>query len=123
MTVTPSVDSPPRLVLHVSPVGAGRADLRASRVAAIVLVVEPEKRAVADPELVGGALGLTPAESRVAVMLAEGHTLQEIATATGRSRGTVRWHLKQIFDKNRISRQVELVQLVQSLSVMPRPRR
>ena len=123
MTVTSSVDSPPRLVLHVSPMGAGRADLRASRVAAIVLVVEPQKRAVADPELVGHALGLTPAESRVAVMLAEGHTLQEIAIATGRSRGTVRWHLKQIFDKNAISRQVELVQLVQSLSVMPRPRR
>ena len=120
MTVTPSVDSPPRLVLHVSPASAGRADLRASRVAAIVLVVEPEKRAVADPELVGDALGLTPAESRVAVMLAQGSTLQEIAIATGRSRGTVRWHLKQIFDKNGISRQVELVQLVQSLSVMPR---
>ena len=123
MTVTSSVDSPPRLVLHVSPMGAGRADLRASRVAAIVLVVEPQKRAVADAELVGEALGLTSAESRVAVMLAEGHTLQEIAIATGRSRGTVRWHLKQIFDKNAISRQVELVQLVQSLSVMPRPRR
>ena len=56
-------------------------------------------------------------------MLAEGHTLHEIAIATGRSRGTVRWHLKQIFDKSRISRQVELVQLVQSLSVMPRARR
>ena len=88
-----------------------------------MLVVEPEKRAVADPELVAGALGLTPAESRVAVMLAKGHTLHDIAIVTGRSRGTVRWHLKQIFDKNGISRQVELVQPVQSLTVMPRARR
>ena len=122
MTVTGSVDSPPRLVLHVNPVNGGRADPRASRVAAIMLVVEPEKRATADPELVAGALGLTPAESRVAVMLAAGWTLRDIAAATGRSRGTVRWHVKQIFDKNRISRQVELVQLVQSLSVMARGR-
>ena len=123
MTVTRSVDSPPRLVLHVSPVGAGRPDLRASRVGAIVLVVEPEKRTTADPELVAGALGLTPAESRVAVMLAEGSTLGDIALATGRSKGTVGWHLKRIFVKNGISRQVELVQLIQSLSAVAGPRR
>ena len=123
MTATPSVDSPPRLVLHVSPVGAGRPDLRASRVGAIVLVVEPEKRASADPELVADALGLTPAESRVAVMLAEGNTLGDIALATGRSKGTVGWHLRQIFAKNRISRQVELVQLIQSLSAVAGTRR
>ena len=119
MTVTPSMDSPPRLVLHVSAVGAGRPDARASRVGAIVLVVEPEKRASADPELVTSALGLTPAESRVAVMLAEGSTLGDIALATGRSKGTVGWHLRQIFAKNGISRQVELVQLIQSLSAVP----
>ena len=118
MMVTRSVGSPPRLVLHVSPVGAGRPDLRAIRVGAIVLIVRPETRTIADPELVAGALGLTPAETRVAMMLAEGSTLGDIAAATGRSKGTVRWHLKQIFEKNRISRQVELVQLVRSLSVV-----
>ena len=118
MMVTRSVGSPPRLVLHVSPVGAGRPDLRASRVGAIVLIVKPETRTIADPELVAGALGLTPAETRVAMMLAEGCTLLDIAVATGRSKGTVRWHLKQIFAKNRISRQVELVQLVRSLSIV-----
>ena len=86
--------------------------------AAIVLVVEPEKRAIADPELVADALGLTRAETHVAVMLAEGNTVGDIARATGRSKGTVGWHLKQIFAKNRISRQVELVQLVRSLSAV-----
>ena len=116
MVVTRRGDLPPRLVVHVNPVGEGRPELRASRVAAIVLVVEPESRTTADPELVAGALGLTAAESRVAIMLAEGCTLREIAAATGRSTGTVRWHLRQIFDKNRISRQSELVQLVRSLS-------
>ena len=123
MVVTRRGDLPPRLVLHVNPVGEGRPELRASRVAAIVLVVEPESRTTADPELVAGALGLTAAESRVAIMLAEGCTLREIAAATGRSTGTVRWHLRQIFDKNRISRQSELVQLVRSLSAIAHDRR
>ena len=118
MIVTGSIDCPPRHVLHVNPVGTGGAEVGASRVAAIVLVVEPEKQASADPELFGDALGLTRAESRVAVMLAEGYTLRDIAEATGRSTGTVRWHLKSIFVKNRISRQVELVQLVRSVSVI-----
>ena len=118
MTVTRPVDLPPRLVLHVSPVGDRFLYQGASEVAAVVLLVEPETRVTADPELVGSALGLTAAESRVAIMLAEGFTLRDIAAATGRSTGTVRWHLQQIFEKNGISRQVELVQLVRSLSVL-----
>ncbi|MCY4429206.1 MAG: LuxR C-terminal-related transcriptional regulator [Rhodospirillales bacterium] len=123
MLVTRSVATPTRLVVHVHPVRAERSDLLANRVAAIVLVVEPELRTVADPQLVGKALDLTPAESRVAVMLAQGSTLHEIAVATGRSSGTVRWHLKQIFSKTGIARQVELVQLVQSLSTLAGTRR
>ena len=123
MIVTGSVDSPPHSVLHMNPAGTGGVERGASRVAAIVLVVEPEKQASADPELVGDALGLTRAESRVAVMLAEGYTPRDIAEATGRSIGTVRWHLKQIFVKNRISRQAELVQLVRSVSVIGSDRR
>ena len=59
----------------------------------------------------------------MAVMLAEGNTLGDIALATGRSKGTVGWHLRQIFAKNRISRQVELVQLIQSLSAVAGTRR
>ena len=97
MFVTRGGDLPPRLVLHVHPVGEGRREPRASQVAALVLVVEPESRTTADPELVAGALGLTAAESRVAIMLAEGCTLRDIAAATGRSTGTVRWHLGHIF--------------------------
>ena len=54
MIVSRSPDLPPRLVLHVSQVSGGQPDLRVSRVAAIVLVVEPEKRAIANPKLVAG---------------------------------------------------------------------
>lgn len=118
MTVTRPVDLPPRLVLHASPVGGHLLDQGTGDVAVVVLLVEPEARVTSDPELVGSALGLTAAESRVAIMLAEGCTLRDIAESTGRTTGTVRWHLQRIFEKNGISRQVELVQLIRSLSIL-----
>lgn len=104
-----------RLVLHVNPVGPLGAGIRGSRVAALVLVVDPESRVTIDPNLVRVAMGLTPAQSRVAAMLADGRTLREIAAATGRTEGTVRWHLKQIFRRLGIRRQTELVRRVLSL--------
>ena len=39
-------------------------------------------------------LRLTPAESRVAVLLARGRTVREIAVATQRQESTIRTHLK-----------------------------
>ena len=112
-----------RLVLHVSPVGGSSMDARSQRVAALVLVVEPGRRPPIDADLVASALGLTPTESSVAVMLASGHSLREIAAATRRKEGTVRWHLKQIFTKHRLSRQTDLVRLVLSTSSVSESRR
>ena len=113
----------PRLVLHVSPVGEEGAEIDTERVAALVLVVDPASRARIDPALVAATLGLTPMESRVAVWLAEGKTVRDIARATGRTENTVRWHLKNIFAKQGIGRQFELVQLVRSLAGLPDHRR
>ena len=79
-------------------------------------------RGIVDPRLVGAMLGLTPAESRVAALLAGNRTIRDIATETGRSEGTVRWHVKRVLGKLGLSRQVELVQLVMSLSDVPQPR-
>ena len=112
----------PRLVLHISPTTEGWVDLRSRRVAALVLAVDPASRAPIDPGLVAATLGLTPAESHVAVLLAQGNTIRSIAIATGRSENTVRWHLKHIFGKHQVSRQVELVQLVLSLADVPKAR-
>ena len=67
------------LVLHVNPVGNGQADLRTRRVAALALVVDPASRLRIDPDLLAVALGLTPTEGRVAVLLAEGMTVPAVA--------------------------------------------
>ena len=118
MMVKRSVVSP-GFVLHMIPVRDERTDMRPSGVAALVLVVDPASRARIDPALVEALLGLTPAESHVAVMLAQGYTIRQIATETGRSEGTIRWHIKHIFGKLGISRQLDLVQMVLSLGDLP----
>ena len=106
----------PRFVVHVKPVGLRQPDLGAHRTAVLVLLVEPGIRPRIDPNLVATTLGLTPAESRIAVWLTEGRTVREIATATERQESSIHWHLRQIYTKQAISRQADLVRLVLSVA-------
>ena len=78
--------------------------------------VEPRSQHRIDPGLVARTLGLTPMESRIAVGLAEGKSVREMAAATGRTPGAITWHLKQIYRRQSISGQVDLVRLVLSLT-------
>ena len=108
-----------RLVVHLNPVAERPWDYRSRSVAALVLVADAESSAQVDPGIVAAAMGLTPSESRLAVMLAAGYSVRTIAARTKRTEGTVRWHLQQIFRKQRISRQADLVRRVLSLVGMP----
>ena len=90
----------------------------------VVLIVDLADRARVDPDLVASILGLTPAES----LTWRCSWPREAPSATspspqGGDQATIRWHTKQIFGKLNISRQVELVQLVQSLADLPTVRR
>ena len=106
----------PPLVVHVKPVAVPQPDYGARHVAALVLIVEPGRHHRVDPELVATTLGLTPAESQVAVGLAEGKSVRDMAQATGLTDNAIYWHLKQIYQKKSISRQVDLVRLVLSIA-------
>ena len=110
----------PRLAVHVTPVAGGQMDITAHRVGALVLVVDPANRPRIDPDLVARTLGLTPSQSRVAVALAEGHTVRDIAVATRRKESSVRSLIRQVYDRQGISRQADLVRLVLSLAGLPR---
>lgn len=85
-------------------------------VAALVLLAEPARGVAIDADLAAAVLGLTPTESRVAVMLARGRSVCEIAAAMERKESTVRYHIKQIYAKHGLRRQSELVRLVLSLA-------
>ena len=107
------------LVVHVTPVSLRRRDFRARKIAVIVLIADPESTPGIDARLVQAALDLTPAESRLAVMVAAGQHARDIAAHTGRSEATVRWHIQNIFRKQGISGQADLVRRVLSLAGFP----
>ena len=114
------------LVLHVNPVGGQETVWPVWPVwpvAALVLVVDPASQTRIDPAVAAAALGLTGMESRVAVLLADGMNIRKVAAATGRRESTIRSHVKHMFDKHGLSRQAELVRLVQSLAGAPESRR
>ena len=106
----------PPFVVHVKPVSAPQPDYGARHVAALLLIVEPGRHHRVDPNLVSRTLGLTEAESQVAVWLAEGKSVRDMAQATGHTTAAIHWHLNQIYRKQSISRQVDLVRLVLSLA-------
>ena len=119
MTVSRSPGRP-HLVVHVSPVPLRQMDFGARRVAALVLVVDPAARPRVGARRLVAALGLTPAESRVAARLAEGKSVRDIAASEGYQEGYVRWLLKQIYRKHGLSGQVALVRLVLAADALPR---
>ena len=104
------------LTVHVKPVRVPHPDYGARSVAALVLLVEPEHRSRIAPGLIAATLGLTPGESQVAVWLAEGRTVADMAQATGHTTNAIYWHLKQIYQKLHIARQADLVRLVLSIA-------
>ena len=106
----------PPFVVHVKPVGVPQPDYGARPVAALVLILELERRGRVDPDLVARTLELTPMETEVAVWLAEGKSVRDMAEATGRTKNAIYWHLQQIYQKQSISRQADLVRLVLSLA-------
>lgn len=85
--------------------------LAGQRVQAAIFLVRP-----GPPHLDAGQLaaqfGLTAAESRLAVRLAEGRTIAEAAKMAGISMATARTHLRNIFAKTATSRQSELTLLL-----------
>ena len=62
------------------------------------------------------AMGLTPAEARLAEIIGRGHTLRAVAEMSGITYETARAHLRSVFAKLSIRRQADLVVLVTRLT-------
>ena len=72
----------PPFVMHIKPVSVPQSDYGARHVTALVLIVEPGRQRRVDPDLVARTLELTRPESQVAIWLAEGKSVREMAQAT-----------------------------------------
>ncbi|GAC1437623.1 MAG: hypothetical protein NVS1B11_01780 [Terriglobales bacterium] len=103
------------LQLLVSPIRA-RDAVWHRRPAAIVLINDPSREVRPPQAALRGLFGLTPAECRIALLVAGGYSKREIVERVGVSTNTVKSHLSAIFVKTGLRRQAELVKL---LSLLP----
>ncbi|MFQ6332927.1 helix-turn-helix transcriptional regulator [Methylophilus sp. 3sh_L] len=72
----------------------------------------PESAPKVDASLLSAAFGLTPAECRIAILLAEGFAQKEIAQRLGLKHDTVRKQLQIIYQKTSTNQQSELIRLM-----------
>jgi DNA-binding CsgD family transcriptional regulator len=106
-------DANPLQVLIV-PAPAAKFDLNRS-VRAVAFITDPDQRVRPRSEILSSLFRLTSAESRLALLLADGKSLSEIAQALGVSRNTLKTQLTSIYHKTGTSRQAQLVRLLLSL--------
>jgi DNA-binding CsgD family transcriptional regulator len=102
------------VILRVLPVhGAARTPFLGARALLTLTTVEPKPGP--KPALLSKAFGLTPAESRLASVIAKGLNPEQAAEELGVSRITARNQLKAIFAKTNTHRQGELIALLTRL--------
>ena len=107
-------DGEGKLVAHVVPYrGVEVTWISVTRPTAVVIVAASRRRDAARVEHALQALfGLTPAEAKVAHLIAGGAGVEAVAVALRVAPATVRTHLVRVYQKTVTGRQAELAQLV-----------
>jgi len=107
-------DAEETLVAHVIPIRLSARDILSRCAAALVLtpVTAPQAPPV---ELVQSLFDLTPAEARIARDLASGETVEDIASAGGVSRNTIRTHVRAVPTTTSCGRQTDVVALLNGI--------
>lgn len=88
------------------------------RAAVALFLRDPDRKPQGAQETLRKLFDLTPAETSLAMLLANGMTLDEAADESGISKNTARTHLRAIFSKTGVTRQATLVGIVLG-SVVP----
>jgi DNA-binding CsgD family transcriptional regulator len=104
----------------VSPVRGLATDFRET-VRAVVYVTDPSLRIRPRNELLQTIFGLTPAECRIALLIADGMATSAIREMTGITANTLRTHLASIYRKTNTARQTHLVKLINLIGVAGPP--
>jgi DNA-binding CsgD family transcriptional regulator/PAS domain-containing protein len=108
-------DGRPPYVVRVAPASGGLIGDDLPR--AMLVISTPEERLVSQAEL-AELYGLSPAESRVALALARGKRLTELAGEFGVQITTLRSQLSSILTKCGVERQPDLVRLISTIPVI-----
>lgn len=111
----PSEKLPYPVMVKRLPQSPGHAQWGDSPVAAFIR--DPDHMGSIPWGAVAKTFGFTPTEERLVRCLVEGSTPEEAAAKQGINVSTVRWHMKQIFDKTGASRQGDLIRLILSMGM------
>lgn len=84
-----------------------------------IVLLDLDARPEPSPRTLQRLFGLTTAEIHVAIELARGGNLLDIARSQRLSRTTIRSHLASLFVKTQTRRQVELVSLLGRIALIP----
>ena len=108
----PEVDTP--LPLLVTPINAHplTSDLSYEGAQVAVFLSDPNIQQPISVDNLVSAYGLTPSESKVAISLVNGLSIDEIARASCHSPHTIRSQLKSTFKKTGVSKQSKLIKLL-----------
>jgi len=112
----PVVELARGLVASVFPLAARLRDQCHADRAALIALIEPTVRVAHSLKEALALIGLSPAESRLAALLAQGIRLELAADQLSISRNTARNHLASIFAKTGTNRQSDLRTLLASLT-------
>ncbi len=104
----------PALVVQLLPLRRAAHDIFSGADILVVATTVGTGATVPSPNVLSGLFDLTPAEARLAVELASGHSVQEAAMEIGIAVKSARTYLERIFRKTETSRQSELVALLKS---------
>ena len=103
-------------VAHVLPLTAGTIRTRlVPQALAAVFVNDDGPVSFGNLDAVGRCFGFTPAETRLAALVLAGKTLADAASELSIAETTAKTHLQHVFMKCGVSRQVELVSLLNRL--------
>jgi DNA-binding CsgD family transcriptional regulator len=85
----------------------------------MVILIDLEHWPKPNPITLQKIFGLTPAEANLAVQIAQGEPLADIARANHISIATARTQLAHVFAKTRTHRQADLVALLARVAILP----
>lgn len=102
----------------VAPHAKNHGSLSSLQPAAIIFISDPEQEEIPDELVLSKLFGFTPAEAKLAALLAQGRSLKEAADTSGVARSTVRSQLKKLFEKTNTRRQGELIRLLMNSPII-----
>ncbi|MFO1036535.1 MAG: helix-turn-helix transcriptional regulator [Geminicoccaceae bacterium] len=108
----PRPSGKPDYLVSVARCEAGMHALLGARAAVVVTIVDPARPPGVSGETLRRLWNLTATEAQIALALAGGATLEEVAVRSGITRETARVHLKRVLAKTGTHRQSELVRLI-----------